>query len=231
MTSPTKLWYLENLQVLHTLSGPEKQHLHEQTRMQTFARGETIYFAGDPADSLYVLKTGQVKISYRPAIGQEVMLALLGPGDLFGELTPAADAPSLVACGEEAVALQEALVCQLAAADFQALLKANHQFTLEINKLVGQRLQRVQHRLSALVFKTAEERIRDLLRELGQAYGSCVANDPSQVVVKLQLTHHDLARLAATSRQTVTTLLGSLAREGILTHNRRHLFIKRLDAL
>jgi len=49
--------------------------------------------------------------------------------------------------------------------------------------------------------------------------------------VKLQLTHYDLARLAATSSQTVTTLLGSLAREGILTYNRRYLFIKRLYAL
>lgn len=129
------------------------------------------------------------------------------------------------------MALKQALVCQLAAADFQALLTTHHQFTLEINKLVGHRLQKVQHRLSALVFKTAEERIRDLLRESGQAYGGRVANAPNQVVVKLHLTHHDLARLAATSRQTVTTLLGSLAREGILTHNRRYLFIKRLHAL
>lgn len=84
MNSPTKLWYLENLHVLHTLSGPEKQHLHEQTRMQTFARGETIYFAGDPADSLYMLKAGQVKIFHRPASAQEVILDLLGTGDLFG---------------------------------------------------------------------------------------------------------------------------------------------------
>ena len=92
-------------------------------------------------------------------------------------------------------------------------------------------MQKVQHRPSALAFKTAEERIRDLLRELGQAYGSRVINAPNQVVVKLQLTHHDLSRLAATSCQTVTTLLGSLARKGILTYNRRYLFIKRLHAL
>lgn len=113
MNSPTKLWYLENLHVLHTLSGPEKQHLHEQTRMQTFARGETIFFAGDPAD-------------------------------------------------------------------FQALLTADHQFTLEINKLVGHRLQKVLHRLSALVFKTAEERIRDLLRELGQAPAAAWPTPPTR---------------------------------------------------
>ena len=117
MNSSTKLCYLENLHVVHTLSGPEKQHLHEQTRMQTFARGETIYIADDPADSLYVLKAGQVKISHRPASGQEVILALYGPGNLFGELTRA-DAPALAACGEEAVSLRQALVCQLAAADF-----------------------------------------------------------------------------------------------------------------
>lgn len=230
MMAPTKLWYLENLQVLHTLSAAEKQHLHDHTRMQTFARGEAIHFPGDMAGSLFVLKTGQVKVSHRSATGQELTLALLGPGDLFGQLTPGADTPP-TARGEEAVALQPALVCQVAAADFQALLVANHQFTLEINKLVGQRLQKVQHQLSALVFKSAEQRIRDLLRELGQAHGSVVANDPGQVVVKLQLTHNDLARLAATSRQTVTTLLGSLEREGILIHNRRHLFIKRLHAL
>lgn len=227
MTAPTKLWHLENLQVLHSLTPAERQHLHERSHMQTFARGEAIYFASDHADSIYVLKTGKVKIVQRSPAGQEVTVALLGAGDLFGELTLSGGE----FCGEEAVALQETLVCQFQAADYQALLTGNAHLHLEVTRLVGQRLQKVQHRLCALVFKSAEERIRDLLRELGREHGRCVANDPEQVVVKLQLTHQDLARLAATSRQTVSTLLGKLHREGTLTYNRRSIFIRRLQAL
>ncbi len=96
---------------------------------------------------------------------------------------------------------------------------------------MGQRLKKVQSRLSDLVFKSAEQRVRGLLRELAAEHGTRVANDPEQVVIKLRLTHQDLARLAATSRQTVTTLLNTLEREGVLLHNRRHLFIKRLADL
>ncbi len=227
MTTPTKLWYLENLQVLHTLSSADVEHLHGRSLMQTFAKGATIYFAGDSSDSLFVLKTGLVKITHRHPSGQEVILALLGPGDLFGELTLSDSGQR----GEEAVALDETLVCKVDVPDFHGLLAANHEFNLEVNKLVGQRLKKVQSRLSDLVFKSAEQRVRDLLRELSQTHGMRVANDPEQVVIKLRLTHQDLARLVATSRQTVTTLLNTLEREGVLIHNRRYLFIKRLGDL
>ncbi|GAA4506895.1 Crp/Fnr family transcriptional regulator [Hymenobacter ginsengisoli] len=228
MTTPTKLWYLENLQVLHTLTRADVEHLHGRLLMQTFAKGEAIYFDGDRSDSLFILKTGQVKITHRSAAGQEVILARLGPGDLFGELTLSESGQRY----EEAVALDETLVCRVEVSDFNGLLAANHEFSLEVNKLVRQRLKKVQSRLSDLVFKSAEQRVRDPLRELAQVHGKRVANDPNQVVSCASPTTTWRAwPPPATSHQTVTTLLNSLEREGLLLHNRRHLFIKRLNQL
>ena len=87
-------------------------------------------------------------------------------------------------------------------------------------KLVGQHLEKVPGCLSDLVFKSARQRVRDLLRELAAAPGTRVANGLHRVVIRLRL-----------SRPAATTLRCSLQWAGVLMHARRHLFRKRLDPL
>ena len=98
-------------------------------------------------------------------------------------------------------------------------------------KLVGQHLKKVPGCLSDLVFKSARQRVRDLLRELAAAPGTRVANGLHRVVIRLRLSRQDLARRASTSRPAATTLRCSLQWAGVLMHARRHLFRKRLDPL
>jgi len=192
--------------VLHSLGGADVAHRHGRSLMQPFARGEPISFAGDSSDSLFVLKTGPVEITLRSPAGQEVMLALLGPGDLFGEWALSGRGPR----GEEAVVLDQTLVCQVEVSDSPALLAANHKFNREINKLVGQYLKKVSGCLSDLVFKSAGQRVRDLLRELAAAPGTRVASGLHRVVIRLRLSSQDLARQASASRPAATTLRRSL---------------------
>ncbi len=78
---------------------------------------------------------------------------------------------------------------------------------MEITKRIGQRLGKIQRRLESLIFRTSEERIRDFLKDLAAEHGYIVANQPNEVAIHMRLVHEDIAKLTATSRQTVTSVL------------------------
>ncbi|MBF8965483.1 Crp/Fnr family transcriptional regulator [Pontibacter sp. FD36] len=195
--------------------------------METTLKDQEIYCKQDVADSFYLVKEGKVKIIQRSDNGKEVILAILGPGEIFGELAITDKATR----DEVAVAAEDSLVCMFKASDFLRLMEASPQLTLQITKTIGQRLEKVQRRLEQLMFRTAEERVRDFLRDLAQESGYAIANNPEEIAVPMQLTHEDVGKLTATSRQTVTTVLNTLEKAGILTYNRHRIYIKCFSLL
>lgn len=86
MEAHTKLWYLENFSLLQVLSKEEIKKLDKLANMINKSKHQVLYFPTDDADTLYMLKKGQVKISRISPEGKEIILAILGPGEIFGEL-------------------------------------------------------------------------------------------------------------------------------------------------
>ena len=81
-----KLWYLKRINVFSGLSRGEMRELKRITRMVSYRKNETIYLPGDPSETVFLLKKGRVKISKLSEEGKEVTLAILEPGEIFGEL-------------------------------------------------------------------------------------------------------------------------------------------------
>ena len=90
---------------------------------------------------------------------------------------------------------------------------------------------KVQSRLESLICKNAEERIRSLIKEIAMKHGRSIAGDPVQIEVRLGLTHSDIAKLTATCRQSVSTILRELEKEGIIKYDRRRISIKNISLL
>ena len=122
---------------------------------------------------------------------------------------------------EIAEVTDDAVICVVGIQDLQKMMKDNPKFNTEILKFIGFRLKRVQSRLESLIFKNAEQRIRSLIKELGEDHGRTIAGDENQREVKLGLTHEDIAKLTATSRQTVTTQLNELEKSGLIKYDRK----------
>lgn len=93
MPAHTKLWYFEHFRMLSALSDAQRRQLEQMTRMLEVKRGTRIYLPGDPSDQIYLLKSGVIKISTTTPGHREVILALLYPGDIFGELAVVDEAP------------------------------------------------------------------------------------------------------------------------------------------
>jgi CRP-like cAMP-binding protein len=223
----TKLWHLENFSMLHILSKEELQALDKMAVMRNAPRNEVIYFPEDSSNTVFLLKKGKVKISRMSESGKEMILAILGPGEIFGELSITGQNQR----EEIAEATEDAVICSVSIADFQRMMEMNPKFNFQITKFIGFRLRKIQSRLENLIFKTAEQRVRFFIKELVEEHGRQIITSPEERVVKIRLTHEDIAKLSATSRQTVTSVLNDLERQGLISYDRSRIYVKKYSAL
>jgi CRP/FNR family transcriptional regulator len=130
---------------------------------------------------------------------------------------------------EMAQVVEEAVICGVHTAQMEDMLKQNPVFNLQITKLIGLRLKKVQSRLDAMFFQNAEQRVKSFIKELADEHGKKLLNN--EVEVKLNLTHEDIAKLTATTRQKVTTVLSDLEKQGIISYDRKRILVHRISAI
>lgn len=223
----TKIWFLENFSMLQVLEPEEIKVMDSFAVMTDVPKKQVLYFSEDSANSVYLLKKGKVKISKISADGREMIMGILGPGEVFGELSLTGQESR----EEIAEVTEDAIICKVKIKDFEDMMSKNPKFNLQVTKLIGFRLRKIQSRLQNLVFKTSEQRVKSFILEMADDLGRPVAGEENQKVVELKLTHEDIAKLTATSRQTVTTVFSDLEKEGIIKYDRRRIYIKDHEAL
>lgn len=225
--TPTKLWYLENFSMLSPLDAGEIIQLERQTEFSEVKKGQVIYFPGDAAETIFMLKKGKIKISRTSAGGKEVILAILGPGEIFGELALTGQESR----EDTAIATEDTILCSMRVDQFENVMINNPKFHLQITKLIGSRLDKIERQLQRLIFKSAEQRVRYFLKELAEEHGREIIHNPEEREIKLTLTHQEIAQLTATSRQTVSSVLSQLESEGIITYDRHRILVRKLSQL
>jgi CRP/FNR family transcriptional regulator, cyclic AMP receptor protein len=219
-------WHLENIDLTNLLC-PSK--LGDEARMAKHARpqykkGDAIYLPDELADKIYLVNEGRVKISSINDEGKEVTKAILGRGEVFGEL-------ALV--GEErrhdtATALEPVSLCIMSLDEMKTLMRERSDINLFFMRMFGSRQIEMERRLESLVFRDSRSRIVEYLVELTRSKGQRVGYE---WVVRQFITHQEIANLTATSRQTVTTTLNDLRAKKLLTFNRSRLLVRDLEAL
>lgn len=227
MQAQSKLWYLENFSLMRTLPLSEIRKLNNSTKMKEAPKNFIIYFSDQPANSIYLIKKGRVKISKMDPSGKEIILAILGPGEVFGEMSITGQEMR----EEIAEATEDTLLCLMFSDIIQGLMQKNPSFSLSIVKFVGLRLRKIQNKFESIIFKSSDERVKSFIRELADEHGTKVQGNNNEREVRLKLTHEDIAKLTATSRQTVTTVLNELEKQGVITYDRSRIFVKAYSKL
>ncbi len=223
----SKLWYLDNFNLRQILSMDERKRIAEAAEMRHVPKKEVLYFSTDPSNCVYILKEGKVKVFRNTPDGKEIILSIINPGEMFGELGIAGQQER----EEIAEVLEDAVVCEFSLPTLQELMQNMPSLNTEILKRLGTRVKKVQNRLESLICKNAEQRIRSLIKEIAQEHGRIIAGSPLQMEVKLGLTHADIAKLTATCRQSVSTLLKELEHKGLIKYDRRRIYIKDISML
>ncbi len=219
--SKSKLWYFENFKILKVLSADEKGEIAHQSLMKQPGKKQLIHFSEDLPNKIFFVKEGKVKISKFSESGQEIILAILGTGEIFGELAITGQPGS----GEVAEIVEDAVICEFSADEMRKILGMNPQLNIQMTKLIGEKYKKIQSRFESLCFKSAPDRIREFIRELANEHGEKTGKE-KEIAVKLNLTHEDIAKLTATTRQTVTSLFNELEKQGIIEYDRKRILIK-----
>ncbi len=214
MAAHTKLWYFERFRMISALSEAQRHQLEKRTRMLDVRRGTRIYLPGDPSDQIFLLKSGIVKISMTTPDHRDVILALLHPGDIFGELAVVEDAPR----DHIAEAYSDCVICAMSR---DAIVRAIHEtpeIGFEITKLIALRLKTFRSRVEELLCKSAHARVAHALLELAERHG---VSDQDGVLISLRLRQGDLGQLVGLSRETVNAILQEWREQNLVEMDRR----------
>ncbi len=219
------LWYFENVDLFSILCPRKVGNMEEKHPINSFKKNEFIYFPNDKANYIYMIADGRVKIGHYTEEGKEVVKAILGKGEIFGELA---------LTGEEkredfAQSLDEnTSVCPMSIEEMQNLMLEDKELSFKIYKLIGLRIRKLERKIESLVFKDARTRIIEFLKDAAEWKGKKVG---FETMIPTRLTHKDIANLTGTSRQTVTTILNELKEQNLINFDRRKILIRDLEKL
>jgi CRP-like cAMP-binding protein len=218
MAAHPKVWYLERFRLLHAMTPVQKRLVEERTRMFEVKGGQRIYMQGDPSDQVFLLKVGLVKISTTSADQQESLIALLYPGDIFGELAIVEGTPR----DDIATAQGDVLLCELSRDLLLQMAQQNPALGYEITQVMGRRIRRFRTRIEELLHKSAHARLAHTLLNLATDYG---VRDSQGVLVPVRLNQADLGNLVGVARETVNIVLQDFKQRGLVDTSRRSIRI------
>ncbi|RUT77647.1 Crp/Fnr family transcriptional regulator [Ancylomarina longa] len=218
------IWCFENVNLFHILC-PHKIRDFEKDHFEGFKKGDFIYFPEDSSKSIFMVSKGKVKIVSYNSDGEEVVKAILGKGEIFGEKALLGEDKR----GDYALACSEPTeLCPMRLPDMHQLMRDNEKFGLSIYKLIGFRIKKMERRLESLLFKDVKTRLCDFLKEMAEENGVSVG---SEIVIPYFFTQKDFADLIGTKRETVTRLFNELKQEELIDYSRKEIRIKSLENL
>ncbi|WP_066584153.1 Crp/Fnr family transcriptional regulator [Cellulomonas timonensis] len=188
------------------------------------SRGEVLFHEGEPGDRLYVIRSGKIKLGRRSNDGRENLLAILGPGEMFGELSLFDPGPRTAT----ATVVADGAILELGHLELIAWLEANPTVAKHLLGALARRLRRTNEALADLVFSDVPGRVAKALLDLSTRFGETVDEG---IRVAHDLTQEELAQLVGASRETVNKALADFAARGWVRREGRAIVLFDVDRL
>jgi CRP/FNR family cyclic AMP-dependent transcriptional regulator len=211
--------FLATIPLFSGLQRDELQKFADLTRERSYPKGSVILFQDDPGDSLFVLRSGRVKVVLIGEDGREVILGVLEPGAHFGELALIDDQPR----SAHVIAMEDANLLILRREDFRRRVEANPSVAWALLTELSRRLRRADVKIGGLVLLDVPGRIARLLLDLADEAGSAAIEKP--------LTHQTIAQMIGASRETVSRAMKEFQDSGLITVERRRIAVGNREAL
>ncbi len=178
------------------------------------SRGDVLFAEGEAGDRLYVILEGKLKLGRTSGDGRENLLAILGPGEMFGELSLFDPGPRT----STATAVIDSRLIGLGHDDLQPWLAGRPEVASQLLCALARRLRRTNEAMADLVFSDVPGRVAKALLDLAHRFGVRRAEG---VHVTHDLTQEELAQLVGASRETVNKALADFQQRGWIRHEAR----------
>src|SRR5438094_10331554 len=217
MTAPASvsMLLLRNVPLFSTLPEHQLALLTGFVGRKSCPRGTSIIAAGDITESLYVVISGRLKVMMSDDEGREVILAILGPNEYFGEMGLIDDHPR----SASVVALEACEVLSLSKRDFKKCLAENFEMAMTVMRGLVKRLGEADKKIGSLALMDVYGRVARLLLEMAETI------DGQKVVTK-KLTKRDIAKMIGASREMVSRVMKELQTSGRIEVRAREILLR-----
>jgi len=213
-----KLSLLQSVPIFSDLSPSDLNKIAERMIQRSYTKGQMILLEDDLGQTFFVLGGGSVKITRLSDDGREVILAMLGESDFFGEMS------LLDGAGRSAnvVALESSEVLTLARNDFLEILQEYPKISISLLEELTQRIRKSDQQIESLSLSDVEQRIGITLIRLAEELGTI---KHGTVKINDLPYQQDIANMAGTSRETVSRTFKLMEEKGLVTREGRKLTI------
>jgi CRP/FNR family cyclic AMP-dependent transcriptional regulator len=224
MVGQRKVSALQRSEVFESLSPSEMARLLQVVEQIDLPRHHQIFGPGSPNQSIFFIERGSIRVTRPSPDGKSfVIISLLGPGDLLGDVGWTEDTHD---CTAES--LEECRIFQVSRRDFEMLTRDNPGFALCLINILANRLKHAQSRIEDLVFRQVPSRVAKLFINLADNHGKMT---PSGIILDLPLTHQEIADIVGSSRVTVTQVLNKFRAMNWVAIKSKRVTIHDVEAL
>jgi CRP/FNR family transcriptional regulator/CRP/FNR family cyclic AMP-dependent transcriptional regulator len=224
METENETIYLKQVPLFAGLADEDIRELMEVARKRTFRSGEVIFHRDDPGQVLYVIKEGKVKISLVSPDGQEIVLAVLGKGECFGEFAILDELPR----SADAITLEKVECYTLQRSDFHHAILKNPKIAIQVLQVLTKRLRINDQMVEDLIFLDVYGRVAKKLLELAETHGEKVENGTR---INVRLTQQELASMVGASRESVNKVMGYFTDKNFISTDKHRITLHRITEL
>ncbi|HVL55073.1 MAG TPA: cyclic nucleotide-binding domain-containing protein [Burkholderiaceae bacterium] len=197
--------FLRRVKLFSSLSEHQLEMLAAGSVRRNFPKGRTIVAEGEPSQSLYILLSGRAKVQRSDAEGKEVILAVLGPGECFGEMSLIDDEPR----SASVITIESCDFMAINKDSFKQMLQQSHDIALQIMKGLIRRLREADKKIETLALLDVYGRVARVLLDFSEQVGG-------ERVVRSKLPRQEIAKMIGASREMVSRVMKGLEVDGYI---------------
>lgn len=223
-SADVRLRVLHQVALFEDLGRDELADVNRLFHSEAWSAGELLYAEGDPAENLYVLASGSAKAFHSTMDGDEVVVDVLAPGDLFGGL----NALGHDVHGESVAALTTTCALRVDPVTFREILTAHPVVALRALDDVSARLADSRRTVTRQATEPVEQRVAATLVRLAGKFGE---PHDGGLLIQLPLSRADLAGMAGTTTESVSRTMSRFRKDGLVESGRRWTLVRDRAAL
>jgi CRP-like cAMP-binding protein len=220
--STDKIEILKNVPLFGELARKDVERIAAVAHQRSYNKEQVILIEEEIGQTLFILMSGQVKVSRISEEGKEVILAVMGEGDFFGELS-LLDGQSRSA---NVTVIKESEMLLIHRDDFLSLLHEFPQIAINLLRELASRMRKSDSQIKSLSLKDATGKVTGTLLRLADDIG---VPRGSQIEISNLPTQQDLANMAGTSRETISRVLQKLISQKYVQKDGNTLVILDID--
>lgn len=204
--------------VFCNMDSPKMTNLGENKVMNSYKKGQTLFFQGNPAFGVHCINSGKIKISKIANDGKETILRIAGPGDVLGHQNIFSEENYAYT----ATVIEEAVVCFMDKNYMIKLISQEPTIAINIIRKLSKEMSVVENQNAAMSHKNVRERLAELLITLQETYGVLEDN---RTRINIKLTREEMASMIGTANETIIRFISEFKEEGILEQEGKIIYI------